>query len=113
MSRGQEFRRTGSLTPCGQCSPYISRSRLRTLVKAIADFWAYRNAGRTADQQDLVAPTSAGLRAFCSWHPDFAVTPAEGGDCIRSTIDLDFTSELGVEAAMLVELIRSAPVYRD
>lgn len=77
--------------------------------KAIADFWAYRNAGRTADQQDLVAPTSAGLRTFCSWHPDFAVTPTEGGDCIQSTIDLDFTSELGVEAAMLVELIRSAP----
>ena len=35
--------------------------------------------------------------------------PARGGDCIRSTIDLDLTSELGVEAAMLVELIRSAP----
>jgi hypothetical protein len=77
--------------------------------KAISDFWGYRNAGRTAEQQDLVAPTSAGLRNFCSWHPDFAVTTADGGDCIQSTVDLDFTSELGVEAAMLVELIRSAP----
>ena len=83
--------------------------KLEAALQAITDFWAYRNAGRTADQRDLVPPTSDGLRAFCSWHPDFAVVPAEGGDCIRSTIDLDLTSELGVEAAMLVELIRSAP----
>jgi hypothetical protein len=82
---------------------------LEAARQAITDFWTYRNAGRTADQQGLVPPTSDGLRAFCSWHPDFAVMPAGGGDCIRSTIDLDFTSELGVEAAMLVELIRSAP----
>ena len=33
MSRGQESRRTGSSTPCGQCSPYISRSLLRTLAR--------------------------------------------------------------------------------
>jgi hypothetical protein len=77
--------------------------------QAITDFWTYRNSGRTADQRDLIPPTSEGLRAFCSWHPDFAVVPGRGGDCIRSTIDLDFTSELGVEAAMLVELIRCAP----
>jgi uncharacterized protein YjiS (DUF1127 family) len=82
---------------------------LEAARQAITDFWTYRNAGRTADQRDLIPPTSDGLRAFCSWHPDFAVVAAGGGDCIRSTIDLDFASELGVEAAMLVELIRSAP----
>jgi hypothetical protein len=82
---------------------------LEAARQAITNFWTYRNAGRTADQPDLVPPTSEGLRAFCSWHPDFAVLPAEGGDCIRSTVDLDFSSELGVEAAMLVELIRSGP----
>lgn len=83
--------------------------KLEIARQAITNFWAYRNAGRTADQRDLVPPTSDGLRAFCSWHPDFAMVLEEGGDCIRSTIDLDLTSELGIEAAMLVDLIRSAP----
>jgi hypothetical protein len=83
--------------------------KLEEARQAITDFWSYRNAGRTAEQRDLVPPTSDGLRAFCSWHPDFAVVSACGNDGIRSTIDLDLTSELGLEAAMLVELIRSAP----
>lgn len=82
---------------------------LEIACQGIADFWAYRNAGRTADQRDLVPPTMGALRAFCSWHPDFAVVPANGGDGISSTVTLDLSSELGVEAAMLVELIRSAP----
>jgi hypothetical protein len=83
--------------------------KLEAARKAITNFWAYRNAGRTADQRDLVPPTSDGLRAFCSWHPDFAMVLDGDDHCIRSTIDLDLTSELGVEAAMLVDLIRSAP----
>lgn len=82
---------------------------LETAVKAITDFWAYRNSGRTADQRDLVAPTPDGLRAFCSWHPEFTVVTTGTNDRIGSSVDLDFASELGVEAAMLVELIRSAP----
>lgn len=82
---------------------------LEVARQAITVFWTYRNAGRTADQRDLIPPSSDGLRAFCTWHPDFAVVPAGRSDGIRSAISLDFTSELGVEAAMLVELIRSAP----
>jgi hypothetical protein len=83
--------------------------KLEAARKAITNFWAFRNAGRAADQRDLVPPTSDGLRAFCSWHPDFAMVLDGDDHCIRSTIDLDFASELGIEAAMLVDLIRSAP----
>jgi hypothetical protein len=82
---------------------------LESARQAITDFWTYRNAGRTPDQKELIPPTSDALRAFCSWHPDFAIVRAGHGDGIISTVDLDFTTELGVEAAMLVELIRSAP----
>ena len=82
---------------------------LETAHQAITDFWSYRNAGRTGEQPDLMPPTSEALRAFCSWHPDFIVVSAGAGDAIKSTVDLDFASELGIEAAMLVELIRSAP----
>jgi hypothetical protein len=49
------------------------------------------------------------LLAFCSWHPDFAVVADDAGDGIRSVVGLDLASELGAEAAMLVELIRSSP----
>jgi hypothetical protein len=106
-------------------SPGVTRNRLtntlRTMLsvhqpvelevarQAITAFWTYRNAGRAADQRNLIPPTSDGLRAFCSWHPEFAVVPAGQNQAIYSTVALDFTSELGVEAAMLVELIRSAP----
>src|SRR5580700_1268483 len=80
MSHGQEFSGTGSPTLCGPCYPSISQSISRTL------------AGRSRDQRELIPPTSVGLRAFCSWHPDFYVVSADGRDYIRSTVELDFTS---------------------
>ena len=83
--------------------------QIEVAVKAITDFWTYRNSGRTADQRDLIPPTPEALRAFCSWHPDFAVVTTEAGDCVASTVELDFASELGIEAAMLVDLVRSSP----
>lgn len=73
--------------------------------QAIDAFWTYRNAGRTANQPDLVAPTIAGLNAFCQWHDQFSVD--EGG--ISATVPLDHAEELGMEAALLVELIRTSP----
>jgi hypothetical protein len=73
--------------------------------QAVENFWAYRNSGRTADQADLVAPTITGLRAFCEWHDQFAVDDNE----LNATVPLDLTAELGVEAALLVELIRMSP----
>jgi hypothetical protein len=57
--------------------------------QAVEKFWTYRNASGAAD---LVAPTLNGLRAFCEWHDQFTVN-----------------TELGVEAALLVELIRMSP----
>ncbi len=73
--------------------------------RAVENFWAYRNAGRTADQADLVAPTLTGLRVFCEWHDQFAVDDDE----LSATVPLDLNAELGVEAALLVELIRMSP----
>lgn len=73
--------------------------------QVVENFWAYRNAGRTADQADLVAPTLDGLRAFCEWHNQFMVV----GNELRATVPLDLNAELGVEAALLVELIRMSP----
>jgi hypothetical protein len=73
--------------------------------QAVENFWAYRNSGRTADQADLVAPTITGLRAFCEWHDQFAVDDNE----LSTTVPLDLNAELGVEAALLVELIRMSP----
>lgn len=73
--------------------------------RAVENFWAYRNAGRTADQADLVAPTLNGLRAFCDWHEQFTVNDDE----LSATVPLDLNAELGVEAALLVELIRMSP----
>lgn len=73
--------------------------------QAVENFWAYRNSGRTADQADLVAPTITGLRAFCEWHDQFAVD----GNELSATVPLDLNVELGVEAALLVELIRMSP----
>jgi hypothetical protein len=82
---------------------------IEVVLQAITDFWSYRNAGRAADQPDLVSPTSESLVAFCSWHPDFEVDARNGVDAITSTVDLDVSAELGLEAAMLVEVIRSSP----
>lgn len=73
--------------------------------QAVENFWAFRNSGRTADQGDLVAPTITGLRAFCEWHDQFAVDDDE----LSATVPLDPNAELGVEAALLVELIRMSP----
>ncbi|MCK9893122.1 hypothetical protein MXD62_17040 [Frankia sp. Mgl5] len=73
--------------------------------RAVENFWTYRNSGRTADQADLVAPTITGLRAFCEWHDQFAVDDNE----LSATVPLDHNAELGVEAALLVELIRMSP----
>ncbi|WP_460700748.1 hypothetical protein [Nocardia thraciensis] len=73
--------------------------------EAVENFWAYRNSGRTSNQADLVAPSLTGLRAFCEWHDQFAVDDNE----LSSTIPLDHNAELGVEAALLVELIRMSP----
>jgi hypothetical protein len=73
--------------------------------RAVANFWSYRNAGRKTGEPELIPPGSEALRAFCEWHKDFLATP-EG---ISSTLDLDHAQELGVEAALLVEVIRSAP----
>ncbi|MBC6451296.1 hypothetical protein GPZ80_29465 [Actinokineospora sp. HBU206404] len=73
--------------------------------QAVEAFWAYRNSGRTAGQADLVAPTITGLRAFCEWHDQFAV----GDNGLSTTVTLDLNAELGVEAALLVELIRMSP----
>ncbi|GGM74287.1 hypothetical protein GCM10012275_51220 [Longimycelium tulufanense] len=73
--------------------------------QAVENFWAYRNAGRTADQADLVVPTLTGLRAFCEWHDQLAVDDGE----LSATVPLDLNEELGVEAALLVELIRMSP----
>lgn len=73
--------------------------------QAVENFWAYRNSGRAADQADLVAPTITGLRAFCEWHDQFAVDDNE----LSATVPLDLNAELGVEAALLVELIRMSP----
>jgi hypothetical protein len=73
--------------------------------QAVENFWAYRNAGRTAEQADLVAPTLDGLRAFCEWHDQFTVDDDE----LSATAPLDLNAELGVEAALLVELIRMSP----
>jgi hypothetical protein len=82
---------------------------LERALAAIADFWFYRNAGRSSGRRSLVPPSIAGLRAFCRWHPDFAVVGALGGEAIASLVELDYRTELGVEAAMLLELIRSTP----
>ncbi|MGH3832414.1 MAG: hypothetical protein ACRDRS_18545 [Pseudonocardiaceae bacterium] len=78
---------------------------LATAQKAIANFWSYRSAGRGSAQPGLVPPTTASLRAFCEWHDQFTVTPAG----ITAAVPLDRSEELGVEAALLVELIRSSP----
>jgi hypothetical protein len=78
---------------------------LSSARRAVENFWAYRNAGRTAEQADLVAPTLNGLRTFCEWHDQFAV----GDDELSATVPLDLHAELGVEAALLVELIRMSP----
>jgi hypothetical protein len=80
---------------------------LDSATKAVARFWTYRNAGRTDGQADLVAPTLEGLRAFVQWHPDFEVIG--DGKLLRSTTPLEFSEETGLEAAMLVEVIRSMP----
>lgn len=82
---------------------------LDTTIRVINDFWGYRNAGRPANQRELTTPTPQGLRSFCSWHPDFSLVATEAAEGIRSTVPLDPETELGLEAAMLVELIRSAP----
>jgi hypothetical protein len=74
-------------------------------LRAVANYWAYRNSGRTADQAEMVPPTVAGLRAFCEWHDQFIVD--DNG--IGATAELDLNTELGVEAALLVELIRMSP----
>lgn len=78
---------------------------LLTARQAVETFWAFRSSGRTADQGDLVAPTVTGLRAFCEWHDQFAVDDNE----LSATVPLDLNAELGVEAALLVELIRMSP----
>ncbi|MCR3752669.1 hypothetical protein [Lentzea californiensis] len=78
---------------------------LLSAQQAVENFWAYRNAGRTADQADLVAPSTTGLRAFCEWHDQFAVDDNE----LSATVPLDPNAALGVEAALLVELIRMSP----
>ncbi|QQQ74775.1 hypothetical protein IOD16_27060 [Saccharothrix sp. 6-C] len=78
---------------------------LSSARQAVENFWAYRNSGHTADQADLVAPTITGLRAFCEWHEQFALD----GNEISATVPLDANTELGVEAALLVELIRMSP----
>ena len=82
---------------------------LVTAQNAISDFWTYRNAGRPATHTALTPPSAEALRAFCSWHPDFVVVNSSGRDALRATTHLDHTTELGVEAALLVELIRSTP----
>ncbi len=73
--------------------------------RAVENFWTYRNSGRTADQADLVAPTVTGLRVFCEWHDQFSVDDDE----LSATVPLDLNAELGLEAALLVELIRMSP----
>lgn len=72
---------------------------------AVENYWSYRNSGRAARQADLVAPTITGLRAFCAWHEQFVVDDDE----LSATVPLDLNSELGVEAALLVEVIRMSP----
>lgn len=78
---------------------------LQSARRAVESYWTYRNAGRAARQPDIQAPTVDGLRAFCEWHEQFNLVDNE----LSATVPLDFNAELGVEAALLVELIRMSP----
>lgn len=75
---------------------------LATVHERVARFWTFRSSGRSKDLQNIIPPTVEALLRFCEWYRDFAVTE----DGLTATVALDFGTELGTEAAMLVDTLR-------